>query len=53
MYDHQSIVSLCDEYLGLCDHLKHTISDYNEQAHLLATPYYSGSVAKTNVWIYG
>ena len=25
MYDHQSIFSLCDEDLGLCDHLKHTI----------------------------
>ena len=26
VYDHQSIFSLCDEDLGLCDHLKHTIS---------------------------
>ena len=25
VYDHQSIFSLCDEDLGLCDHLKHTI----------------------------
>ena len=25
IYDHQSIFSLCDEDLGLCDHLKHTI----------------------------
>ena len=24
-YDHQSIFSLCNEDLGLCDHLKHTI----------------------------
>ena len=25
VYDHQSIFSLCNEDLGLCDHLKHTI----------------------------
>ena len=25
VYDHQSIFSLCDEDLGLCDHLRHTI----------------------------
>ena len=25
IYDHQSIFSLCDKDLGLCDHLKHTI----------------------------
>ena len=25
VYDHQSIFLLCDEDLGLCDHLKHTI----------------------------
>ena len=25
IYDHQGIFSLCDEDLGLCDHLKHTI----------------------------
>ena len=25
IYDHQSIFSLCDEDLSLCDHLKHTI----------------------------
>ena len=25
IYDHQSMFSLCDEDLGLCDHLKHTI----------------------------
>ena len=25
IYDHQSVFSLCDEDLGLCDHLKHTI----------------------------
>ena len=25
IYDHQSIFSLCDEDLGLCDRLKHTI----------------------------
>ena len=25
MYNHQSVFSLCDEDLGLCDHLKHTI----------------------------
>ena len=25
IYDHQNIFSLCDEDLGLCDHLKHTI----------------------------
>ena len=25
IYDHQSIFSLCNEDLGLCDHLKHTI----------------------------
>ena len=25
MYDHQSVFSLCDEDLGLCNHLKHTI----------------------------
>ena len=26
IYDHQSMFSLCDEDLGLCDHLKHTIT---------------------------
>ena len=25
IYDNQSVFSLCDEDLGLCDHLKHTI----------------------------
>ena len=25
IYNHQSVFSLCDEDLGLCDHLKHTI----------------------------
>ena len=25
VYDHQSVFLLCDEDLGLCDHLKHTI----------------------------
>ena len=25
VYDNQSVFSLCDEDLGLCDHLKHTI----------------------------
>ena len=25
IYDHQGVFSLCDEDLGLCDHLKHTI----------------------------
>ena len=25
MYNHQSVLSLCDEDSGLCDHLKHTI----------------------------
>ena len=25
VYDHQSVFSLCDEDLDLCDHLKHTI----------------------------
>ena len=25
IYDHQSVFSLCNEDLGLCDHLKHTI----------------------------
>ena len=25
IYDHQSVFSLCDKDLGLCDHLKHTI----------------------------
>ena len=25
IYDHQSVFSLCDEDLGLCDRLKHTI----------------------------
>ena len=25
VYDHQSVFSLCDEDLGLCDQLKHTI----------------------------
>ena len=26
IYDNQSVFSLCDEDLGLCDHLKHTRS---------------------------
>ena len=25
VYDNQSVFSLCDKDLGLCDHLKHTI----------------------------
>ena len=25
VYDNQSVFSLCDEDLGICDHLKHTI----------------------------
>ena len=25
IYDHQGVFSLCDEDLGLCDRLKHTI----------------------------
>ena len=25
IYDNKSVFSLCDEDLGLCDHLKHTI----------------------------
>ena len=42
IYDQQSVFSLCDEDLGLCDRLKHN-SHNNGQAHILATSYDSGS----------
>ena len=45
IYDHQNVFSLCDEDLSLCDHLKHTILNDDNEARLLAAPYNSSTVA--------
>ena len=39
IYDHQSIFSLCDKDLGLCDHLKHTIPTTTDK--LIYLPHYT------------
>ena len=43
IYDNQSIFSLCDEDLGLCDSLKYTIPTTTGQAHILAPSYDTSS----------
>ena len=56
IYDNQSVFSLCDKDLGLCDRLKHTIpmTTWTNQFTCHTTPYqFSFKLKYGSVWIPG